>query len=155
MARQSIVPTITEKLEPYLDKKDKEWWDQTGERTPTLPTTTDGKVNVRQLVDELKLNPNYVQHFFNKKELADMVNAMASVQGVAPIGSRAICKSDDEIIRNEIQATKKASKQEHEAYLEAIATISQLRKENEQLRATVNFIQETGCVLRQTEIEFE
>lgn len=155
MARQSITPEILKVLQPYLDRKDKEWWEQSGERTPTLPTTTDGKVNVRQLVEDLELKSTYAQHFFNKKELADLVNVMAAVQGVAPIGSRAICKSDDEIVRDEVQATKNAAKKEHEAYLEAVATISHLRKENEQLKATLNFIQETGCIMRQMEIEFE
>lgn len=148
MARQSVVPDILRVLEPYLDKKDKEWWNQVGDRHPTLPTTSDCKVNVRQLVEDIGLKPSYVQHFFNKKELADPVNALASVQNVATIGSRAISKSDEDVVIGEMAKMKNASKGEHEAFLEAIAENAKLRQENEQFRAMLSFIQETGGVLR-------
>lgn len=154
MARKSITPEILQVLEPYLDRKDNEWWNQTGERKPTLPTTSDNKVNVRQLVQEIGRKPSDVQHFFNKNELYDPINVLATVQSIGPIGSRVISKNDDDIARNELSRAKSTSKAEHEAYVEAVAEISRLRKENEQLRAMKNYFQETGCVLRQTEIKY-
>ena len=128
MARQSVVPEILALLEPYLDKKDKEWYDQTGDRHPTLPTTPDRKVNVRQLVEDMGLKFSQAQHFFNKKELADPVNAIATIQNIGTIGSRAICKSDEDVVLGEMAKMKNVAKGEHDAYLEAIAENSNLRR---------------------------
>lgn len=157
MAQQPAHKTILPVLEAYLERKDVEFWGQTGsKRSPTLPTTGDNKVNVRQLVLDLMLEPggkgvireSHQQHFFNKEELANAVNAMAIVQGIGQIGSRALSSKDDAIIRGQISTIKQSAKAENEAFVEIAAENARLRQENASLLAERRFIQETGSVLR-------
>jgi hypothetical protein len=94
MAQPSILPGIIAVLDPYLEAKLVAFEAMPeSERTPTLPATPDGKLNVTGLVRDLGLKPSDVQHFHRKRELFDPVNIAAEAMGLAPIGSRAI---DDE-----------------------------------------------------------
>lgn len=50
MARPSIVPEILEKLEPWLEARVAEFQSQQEiRREPNLPSTIEGKINVREL----------------------------------------------------------------------------------------------------------
>lgn len=50
MARPSIIPEILEKLEPWLETRMAEFQSQSEiHREPNLPSTVEGKINVREL----------------------------------------------------------------------------------------------------------
>ena len=52
-----------------------------GKREPTLPSTPDGKINVRQLVRDLGLRETLEQHFYRKPDLAGPVKRRWSRSG--------------------------------------------------------------------------
>ena len=86
MARPSIVPEILEKLEPWLEARMGEFESQLEtRREPSLPSTVEGKINVRELTLALGLKRSQEQHFFNHNELRTLVNAAAQAQGLAPL----------------------------------------------------------------------
>lgn len=156
MARPSVLLHLMPLLEAYLDQRDAEWSAQPEfGRAPTLPTTTDGKVNVRRLVEEMGLGASAEQHFYNKAELTRMVNLVASVQGLKGIGSRALLDADDGAARARISrlaAQSKADKEGHAAARVQLARLSarvrELEGENAQLTARLEHIRETGMAPR-------
>jgi hypothetical protein len=103
MARPSIVPDILAQLEPWLEARMAEFQRQPeNRREPTLPATSDGKINVRELTLTLGLKRSQEQHFFNHAELRTVINAAAQTQGLAVIGSRAEGDRDDQEVRKRI-----------------------------------------------------
>jgi small-conductance mechanosensitive channel len=153
MVRRSIVFDILAILEPYLEAKDQEWVAlPDAEKHPTLPATIEGKVNVRALAAELDLKPSAVQHFFNKRELAEPVNTLASVQGLKPIGSRALSQDEDDAARQRLAQQGAENKRVTEQLAEANMRIAQLAEENRRLRAQLEHIQQFGSFIRQPEI---
>jgi hypothetical protein len=159
VAQKPIEFIILPILEPYLDRKDIEFW-ANGSKEPTLPTTSDMKVNVRELVRELMDEPGangivkqtHEQHFFNKEKLAAPVNALAVIQGISPIGSRVLSDGDDAIIRGQIAKIKQAAKAETETFAEIVAENAPLRAENAALKAEKQYMLETGQVFRTGEV---
>ncbi len=88
MGRPSIIPELLAKLEPYLELHMSEWAAlPEGRRHPTLPSTNDGKINVRELTFSVGLKRSQEQHFFNHAELRTLVNAAALAQGLSSIGA--------------------------------------------------------------------
>lgn len=69
-------------------------------REPTLPSTNEGKINVRELRFGLKRSQE--QHFFNHAELRTLINAATEAQGLAVIGSRTEGDADDVTVRKRI-----------------------------------------------------
>ncbi|MTJ93600.1 MAG: hypothetical protein F8N36_12150 [Desulfovibrio sp.] len=138
MPAKSIVPTIIALLEPYLDAKLAAFEAVPSDRrTPTLPATADGKVNVTGLVRELGLKPFSVQHFHRKRELFDAVNIVAEAMGLAPIGSRALDDEAAETVRAKLARAGNAEKKASEDLVEALRRIDLLTADNEHLRQKV------------------
>ena len=158
MARLSVLPRLMCLLEAYLDHKASLWSIQPDEdRTPTLPATTDGKVNVRRLVEEMGLNATAEQHFYNKPELTRAVNLIASVQGLKGIGSRVLQDADDEAARariTQLAARAKTDKEGHAAarvhLTQALARVRELEGENARLKARLEHVRATGMLVRVT-----
>lgn len=142
MPRPSIIPTILPVIESYLEGKLAEYLDQEGEKTPTLPTTSEGKVNVRELVRSLHEADNsfkltWEQHFFNKKELFDAVNIVAEQMNVLPIGSRALDDDASKAVKTKIQKTNAENKKFSEELVEALKRNEILSYENQQLKIEI------------------
>lgn len=153
MGAKSIIPEILAKLEPYLDQCDLAWEAQPAEgRKPTLPLTRDNKVNVRAITKALGLRTSHEQHFFNKRELAGLINALAVVQNVKPIGARAIEEAADKVVEERIARMASNSNDLTRELSEREALIERYRRENEALREQLRLLEQTGLVLRQQEV---
>ncbi|ANY77106.1 hypothetical protein BB934_01800 [Microvirga ossetica] len=151
MVRPSVLPIILPVLEPYLEVKHREFLNA-GSKTPTLPGTADGKVNVRHLVRDLMrldsaILDSHEQHFFRKKELYDRVDRIAEEQGLKAIGSR----SDDEdqdAARKRISMIGRETSDLRQSLAEREALIESLRRENAGLRERLGLVEETGMIFR-------
>lgn len=135
MPQRPVVPTILAALDPYLETKLAAFEampEQT--RVPTLPATTDGKLNVTGLVRELGLKPSDVQHFHRKRELFDAVNLIAEVMGLAPIGSRILEDEASDVVRDKLARAGRSKKKASEDLTEALRRNDLLTVENERLR---------------------
>ncbi|KQT29265.1 MULTISPECIES: hypothetical protein [unclassified Bradyrhizobium] len=149
MNPRSVVPSILEKLEPHLERLELAWSSQSErDRAPTLPLTSEGKVNVRQLVRDLGLRETLEQHFFRKPELAGPVNALAHAQGVKPIGSRLLDDVADAGVRKRLGRDADTISELRKALAEREALVVSLRDENARLKARLDLIEETGLVFR-------
>ncbi|WP_407112440.1 hypothetical protein [Bradyrhizobium sp. LMG 9283] len=152
MNSRSVVPSILEKLESHLERLELAWSAQPkAERAPTLPLTSEGKVNVRQLVRDLGLRETLEQHFFRKPELAGPVNALAKVQGVKPIGSRLLEDVADAGVRKRLGRDADTISELRKALAEREAVVISLRDENARLKARLDLGEETGLLFRTPE----
>ncbi|MBR0688537.1 hypothetical protein JQ594_21605 [Bradyrhizobium manausense] len=145
---QSIVPEFLKDLEFYLDRQARDWLAQTGERTPTLPATVDGKVNVRALVAALGRPQSQEQHIFRKAELKSAVNAVAVEQGLKPIGNRLPSEELDKAVADRMRRTDMRSSEVSKLAAEQAAVIVKQRRTIESLREQLRMFEETGQVLR-------
>ena len=149
MSGRSVVPTILEALDPYLEKVDREWSLQPeDDRQPTLPVTVDGKVNVRQLVRNLGLSETLEQHFYRKPDLAGPVNALARVQGVKPIGSRALDDAVDAGVSRRMKRQSDEISDLRKMLAEREAMVEAQRAEISSLRSRLGLLEETGMIVR-------
>jgi hypothetical protein len=149
MSPPPVAPEILAALEPHLEQLDAEWSAQPEDRRhPTLPTTGDGKVNVRQLVRDIGLRETLEQHFYRKPELAGPVNALARVQGVKLIGSRMLDDIADAGVRKRLGRDAETISDLRRSLAEREATIVALREENARLRARLDLVEETGLSFR-------
>lgn len=149
MSPAPVAPDILRVLEPHLERLDAAWTAQPrDERQPTLPLTPDGKVNVRQLVRDMKLRETLEQHFYRKPELAGPVNALAHVQGVKPIGSRLLDDVADAGVRKRLGRDADTISDLRRALAEREALVTSLREENARLKARLNLVEETGLLFR-------
>jgi hypothetical protein len=149
MARSSILPTILAVLEPYLDAKETAWSALPDEaKRPTLPTTPDGKVNVRQLVKELGLPASAAQHFFNKPALAHPVNVLAQVQGIKPIGSRAVDDAADDAARQWLRRQRAETKRLAAQLAQTTLVLAKVTEERDRLKARLDRLQQHGSTIR-------
>ncbi len=89
MPRPSVIPSVKEKLERYLESMEAEYLSQPeATRKPTLPSTGDGKVNVRAVAKAIELKQTQEKYLFERDELSSLVNLVAEGQGLLPIGAR-------------------------------------------------------------------
>lgn len=145
---KSVVPEILAVLEPHLEALEDAWSRQpVDDRVPTLPLIGD-KVNVRELVRNLGLRETLEQHFYRKPELAGPVNALASVQGVKPIGSTALSDIADAGVRRRLGRNAETISDLRRSLAEREATIIALREENARLNARLDLVEETGLTFR-------
>lgn len=149
MGRPSIVPELLEKLELYLEARAVAWAEQPdNHREPNLPSTVEGKINVRDLTLALGLKRSQEQHFFNHSELRTLVNAAAQAQGLAPIGSRAEGDEKDATVRNRIARVTGDRNDLAATLAEREAVIQMQRREIQSLRSQLQLRDETGMVMR-------
>ncbi|KAA0680338.1 hypothetical protein [Roseomonas genomospecies 6] len=153
MAMKSILPEILQKLEPWLEEADAKWHAAPeGQRFPTLPITPDRKVNVRELVRLIGLKQSQEQHFFKKPELAAAVNAIADIQGVGSIGSRALEDAEDDAVRKRIRMLNNTNSDMAKTLAEQEAIIAEQRRIIDQLRAQLGLLEETGMTMRTEDV---
>lgn len=164
MAKPKPVDMIMSVLEPLLDELSDQWESQPeGQRCPTLPQTIDGKVNVTEIVRLLQrkdpaIKMNYVQYFHRKTQqgtangLATLVNIIAELQGLKPIGARAVDAEAFDRLTERLESVQAHAKKTMQAAVEREYLIAQLRQENDALRAQLRMIEETGMPMRLNEV---
>lgn len=149
MGRPSVVPEIKAQLEPWLERKMIEWQALPEKhRSPTLPSTNEGKINVREMTLALGLKRSQEQHFFNHEELRILVNCAAEAQGLAPIGSRAQANEDDEAVRKRIAVITGDRNDLARMLAEREAMIEAQRREIESLKERLRLRDEMGLTFR-------
>lgn len=149
MAAKSILPELLPKLEAYLDQSMAEWGERPADRrVPTLPSTKEGKVNVRELALALGLKRSQEQHFFKHVELRVAVNAAAAAQGLAPISSREEIDANDAAIDKRIKKTNAHLSDLQKVCAEQAAQIEVMRNRMASLEEKLRLRDETGMVFR-------
>ncbi|MFN5156321.1 MAG: hypothetical protein ACK5Y8_16230 [Betaproteobacteria bacterium] len=143
MPRPSVIPAVLLRLEQYLEQREAEYLAQPeAERTPTLPATGDGKVNVRQLAAAIGLKQTQEKYLFERAELSGLINLMAEGQGLAPIGARLLEKAADAAVLERLARKSQEAKLSSQAAVEAEAVqaellqrIGDLEADNQRLHA--------------------
>lgn len=145
---KTIVPEILSKLELYLEEIDKLYESQSeNSRVPTLPHTSDGKVNVRKITLAIGLRQSQEQHFFKKPELASAVNAIATIQGLKKIGSRMLDDAQDDIVTARLARVSNDKNELAKTLAAREAEIEALREKIKSLKARINFFETTGLMV--------
>lgn len=149
MAAKSILPELLLKLEAYIEERMAEWDTQSvNRRVPTLPSTKEGKVNVREMALALGLKRSQEQHFFKHVELRAAVNAAAAAQGLAQITSREETDANDAALGKRIQKTSADLSDLQKVCAEQAAQIVVLRRRVASLEEKLGLRDETGMVFR-------
>jgi hypothetical protein len=144
---RSVAPAILAKLEPYLEARATEWVEG-GRFETTLPSTVDGKVNVRAIVKALGLPVQQEQHFFKNASIRSTVNAVAEEQGLKPIGYRNEQDDADAVVFARMKQVSKRSSDLGQLVAEQAATIEWQRREIASLREQLRIVEETGQMVR-------
>lgn len=146
---KSILPELLEELERYLDAQAVAWEQQPEEtRSPTLPATTGGKVNVRAITLAIGRPQSQEQHLFNKAELRAAINAVAIEQKLKPIGSQLLAADVEKAVAAQMRRTNMRSNEMSKLVAEQASVIEKQRRAIEGLREQVRMFEETGQVLR-------
>lgn len=155
MPRPSIIPTVKATLEDYLERMQAAYLSLPEEkRVPTLPATTDGKVNVRALAQAIDLKQTQEKYLYERQELTSLINLVAEGQGLAPIGSRLLIDAADKALKDRMARTAQNAKANAQAAVEAqsataelleklkdaVFEIESLKAENMRLRAQLDMI---------------
>ena len=113
-----------------------------GQRVPTLPATSDGKINVRVLATAIGLKQTQEKYLYERQELTSLINLVAEGQGLMPIGSRLIVDASDKALKDRIIRTARTAKANAQAAIEAQSATTELLEklrdvvlENESLKA--------------------
>lgn len=143
MARPSVIPAVRERLEAYLNEREAQFLAQPdGKRGPTLPSTPDGKVNVRAVAQAIELKQTQEKYLYERDELSSLINLVAEGQGLLPIGARLLQDAGDKAIKERLMRQAKAARGAAQAAVEAQAVhaelldmVRELSADNENLRA--------------------
>lgn len=146
---KSILPALRDDLDRYLDGRATAWLAQPdGRREPTLPSTSDGKVNVRAITLALGRPQSQEQHLFKKPELAAAVNAVAVEQGLKPVGARNQPEEMEKAVADRIRRVEGRSSDLSKVVAEQASVIESQRRSLESMREQIRMFEETGQVLR-------
>jgi hypothetical protein len=143
MPRPSVIPTVKVALEDYLERMQAAFLAMPEEqRSPTLPATPDGKVNVRALAQAIDLKQTQEKYLYERMELASLINLVAEGQGLMPIGSRLLVDAADKALKERMVRTAQSAKASAQAAVEAQSASAELLEklrevvlENESLKA--------------------
>lgn len=146
---KSILPELLETLERYLDGRASAWLAQAdGSRSPTLPATPDGKVNVRAITLAIGRPQSQEQHLFRRPELKAAIDAVAIEQGLKPIGARNYSEDLEKAVVARIRRTDMRSNDLSKMVAEQASVIERQRRTIDSLREQISLFEETGQVLR-------
>ncbi|MBR0841744.1 hypothetical protein JQ607_16220 [Bradyrhizobium liaoningense] len=149
----SLLPELLGLLEPYLERKVEEWLAQPEvDRRPTLPSTVDGKVNVRAVAAESNIGIARVQHLFKRDELRSAVNAVALEQLLKPIGARLPSDDVEKEVATRMRRTEARANELGTLVAEQAATIERQRREIAALREQLRSFEDTGQIIRTAEV---
>lgn len=127
MPRPSVIPTVKAALEEYLERMQVAFL-ATAEpqRAPTLPSTSDGKVNVRVLALAIGLKQTQEKYLYERQELTSLINLVAEGQGLMPIGSRLLVDASDKALKDRMARTAQSAKANAQAAVEAQSATAEL-----------------------------
>jgi hypothetical protein len=146
---KSILPELLEALERYLDARASAWLAQPdGSRSPTLPATPDGKVNVRAITLAIGRPQSQEQHLFRRPELKAAIDAVAIEQGLKPIGARNQPEDIEKAVVARMRRTDMRSNELSKMVAEQASVIERQRRTIDSLREQISLFEETGQVLR-------
>jgi uncharacterized coiled-coil protein SlyX len=149
----SLLPHLAEQIELYLEGCVAAWLNQPeNARCPTLPVTTDGKVNVRAVAEASGVGAAREQHLFKRQELRAAINAVAIEQGVKPIGSRQPSEDLEKEVAARLRRTDMRSSELSKLVAEQASTIERQRRTIEALREQLGAFEETGQIVRTGEV---
>ncbi len=150
---RSIIAEILSKLEPYLDKLDREWeLLPLDDKRPTLPNHR-GQVNVRAITGAIGLRQSQEQHFYRKQELATPINIIAKIQGLRGINSRDLENASDRVQAERLDKLARHNSNLSRSGAEREALIVRLRHEVEALREQLAMLENTGMAIRTSMVE--
>lgn len=143
MPRPSVIPTVKAALEDYLERMQVAYVAvPEAARSPTLPATTDGKVNVRALAQAIDLKQTQEKYLYERSELTSLINLVAEGQGLLPIGARLLVEASDQALKERLVRQAKAAKASAQAAVEAqsataelLEKLSEVVHENESLKS--------------------
>jgi uncharacterized coiled-coil protein SlyX len=146
---KSLLPELLEVLERYLDASASAWLAQPdGSRIPTLPATSDGKVNVRAITLAIGRPQSQEQHLFRRPELKAAIDAVAIEQGLKPIGARNQPEDLEKAVVARMRRTDMRSNELSKMVAEQASVIERQRRTIDSLREQISLFEETGQVLR-------
>lgn len=145
MGRPSVIPAVRERLERYLNALEAQYQSQSdASRLATLPTTSDGKVNVRAIARAIELKPTQEKYLFEREELSSLINLVAEGQGVLPIGARLLQDAGDKAVKERLtrqaanaRAAAQAAVEAQAVHGELLERLRELAADNASLRAEV------------------
>jgi hypothetical protein len=127
MARPSVIPQVRERLETYLNEREEAYLQQPeGQKSPTLPSTSDGKVNVRAIAQAVDLKVTQEKYLYERDELSQLINLMAEGQGLMPIGARLTQGAGDKALKDRMVRQAQTAKVSAQAAVEAQAVNAEL-----------------------------
>ncbi len=136
MARPSVIPQVRLRLEAYLDGLEAVYQAKPeANRTPTLPATPDGKVNVRAIAQAIDLKLTQEKYLYEREELTSLVNLVAEGQGLLPIGSRLLQDAGDKAIKERLVRQAQTARADAQAAVEATAVQEELLEKVRELTA--------------------
>ena len=127
MPRPSVIPTVKDALEVYLERMQVAYLSMPeAQRVPTLPATPDGKVNVRALGQAIELKQTQEKYLFERQELTSLINLVAEGQGLLPIGSRLLVDASDKVLKERLVRQAQSAKANAQAAVEAQSATGEL-----------------------------
>lgn len=136
MPRPSVIPQVRTRLEAYLDGLEAAYQAQPeATRTPTLPATPDGKVNVRAVAQAIDLKQTQEKYLYERDELTSLINLVAEGQGLLPIGSRLLQDAGDKAIKERLARQAQTARADAQAAVEATAIQDELLEKVRELSA--------------------
>jgi hypothetical protein len=127
MPRPSVIPQVRARLEAYLNEREEAYLaNPNGSREPTLPSTPDGKVNVRAVAQAIDLKVTQEKYLYEREELCSLVNLVAEGQGLLPIGSRLTQEAGDKVLKERLVRQAQSAKASAQAAVEAQAVQGEL-----------------------------
>lgn len=155
MPRPSVIPSVKAALEDYLERMQVAFLAvPEAQRVPTLPGTSDGKINVRVLAAAIGLKQTQEKYLYERQELTSLINLVAEGQGLLPIGSRLLVDASDKVLKERLVRQAQSAKASAQAAVEAqsatsdlleklkeaVTEIETLKAENMRLKAQLEMI---------------
>lgn len=155
MPRPSVIPTVKAALEDYLERTQVAFlFMPEAQRSHTLPSTPDGKVNVRALAAAIGLKTTQEKYLYERPELTSLINLVAEGQGLMPIGSRLLVDASDKVLKERLVRQAQSAKANAQAAVEAqsatgelleklkeaVLEVETLKAENMRLKAQLEMI---------------
>lgn len=149
MPRPSVIPDIRSRLEAYLEKQENAYLQQPeATRRATLPSTPDGKVNVRAIREAIGLKPTQEKYLYERRELCELVNIVAEGQDLLPIGSRLTQEAGDKAIKTRLIQESRRASEASQAVVEAQAAQAELLERLQSVNGELESIKSENNRLR-------
>jgi len=149
MARPSVIPKVVADLTEYLNKCQAAFDALPIEaKAPTVPVTSDGKVNVRAIAKAIRLTDNQEKYLYERPALTDLINLVCEGQGVLPIRSRLIQSAADKALKDRLIRQSKAAQESSQAAVEASGALQSALDRVQELSAELEAVKAQNIRLR-------